>query len=173
MAKVQSARTSVAGRALFGSPGKASCRASEEAASAQCSSDLEIAVKDLLSDNFVVDFPAIGRISQLAPSASLLKSSGAGRRLRCLAELATTPMPAKVQIRAIFDSLVASVRRERHAKRVAADMLGNSGFSVVAGDSVSASCEPHAKRVAADMLGNSGFSVVAVDSDGASLQRGV
>ena len=96
----------------------------------QRSSDLELVVKDLMSDDFVVYFPAIGRISQLAPSASLLKSSGAGRRLRSLAELATTPMPAKVQIRAIFDSLVALVRRERRSKRVASDMLGHSGFSV-------------------------------------------
>ena len=83
-------------------------------------------------------FQAIGCIAQLAPSASQLKSSGVGRRLRFLADNESTPMPAKLQIQAIFDSVVASMRRERHAKRVAADMLGHSAFSRVAADSVSA-----------------------------------
>ena len=38
-------------------------------------------------------------------------------------------MPAKIQIQAFFDSLIASARRDRHAKRVAADMLGSFGSS--------------------------------------------
>jgi hypothetical protein len=82
-----------------------------------------------MSTDFIVYHAAIGRNSQLAPSAILLISSGAGRRLRFLASQASTPQPAKLQIQALFDSVVASVRRDRNAKRVAADMLCSIGSS--------------------------------------------
>jgi hypothetical protein len=79
-----------------------------------------------MSDVFPVYHAAIGRIASMAPTAKLLSSSGAGKRLRYLLSHPETPQPSKLLIQAMFNSVVALVRRERHAKRVAADMLGST-----------------------------------------------
>jgi hypothetical protein len=50
-------------------------------------------------------------------------------------------MQARLQIRSIFDSAVASMQRERQAKRVAADMLGQSAMSRITADSASVSLQ--------------------------------
>jgi hypothetical protein len=89
-------------------------------------SDFNAAVSDLMSDDFPVYHAAIGRIASMAPAARLPSSSGAGKRLRYLLSHLDTPQPSKLQIQALFASVVASVRRERQAKRVAADMLGST-----------------------------------------------
>ena len=78
LARQQGSRISSAGLALFCSPGKAPSGASEEAPAVVQSSDFATAVEDIMSNDFIVYFPAIGRIAQLAPSAAELKSSRGG-----------------------------------------------------------------------------------------------
>jgi hypothetical protein len=49
--------------------------------------------------------------------------------MRALLQSESTPLPVKIQIQAIFDSVVEAMQRERQSKRVAADMIGGSAAS--------------------------------------------
>jgi hypothetical protein len=159
--RLQADRTSSAGRALFCSPGKAKPVVAEQSCGQIRARDLEVAAGDLRSSSFVQYFDAVGRIAKLAPSVAELKSSGAGPRLRALLSNVSTTMPVKIQIQTIFDSVVAAVQRERHAKRVAADMIGQSGMACIANPASAAS---HTSAGKADVVNAAVVSHSSADS---------
>jgi len=116
-------RLSSGGRALFCSPGKSSACDPQPSPTRPQASDLSSVLLDLMSDCFSSYHGALIRLSSMGPTAKWLSSSGAGTRLKALVSHPQTPLPSKLLIQAIHQSVVADVRRGRRAKDVAGQLL--------------------------------------------------